>query len=202
MNILRLGICLFLYSYFGYSQKSSVEIVTEDLPNRIAFYALNKSETDLDVLLTIDGTNFRQSRGRPRFVRVPATSKVHMKNIVLLRGKKPSYTYTLKVNDSLSRRSLVKEFEKIKIDPPKNIVLYLTQGCLTCDSLVVALDSSKYNYKKVAVASGSKVAEQLKMSFGYSSSIDSIQEPIVNIGGKLFTTLDTYDLIITETLKP
>lgn len=200
----NLGVVLWILMIgsFGYSQKYKVEIVTEDIPNRIAFYALNKNEKDLDVLLTISGTNFRQSRGRPRFVRVPATSKVHMKTIVLVRDKTPSYTYKLQINDSLSSRSLIKEYEEIKIDPPNNILVYITEGCQNCDSLISALDSSKYNYKKMAVEGGTSLYEQLQMSFGPEVPLDSIVTPIVNIGGKLFTRLETYDLVVEEALKP
>lgn len=200
----NLGVVLWILMIgsFGYSQKYKVEIVTEDIPNRIAFYALNKNEKDLDVLLTISGTNFRQSRGRPRFVRVPATSKVHMKTIVLVRDKTPSYTYKLQINDSLSSRSLIKEYEEIKIDPPNKILVYITEGCQNCDSLISSLDSSKYNYKKMAVEGGTSLYEQLQMSFGPEVPLDSIVTPIVNIGGKLFTRLETYDLVVEEALKP
>ncbi|WP_276392121.1 hypothetical protein [Eudoraea chungangensis] len=200
----NLGVVLWILMIgsLGYSQKYKVEIVTEDISNRIAFYALNKNEKDLDVLLTISGTNFRQSRGRPRFIRVPATSKVHMKTIVLMRDKTPTYTYKLQINDSLSSRSLIKEYEEIKIDPPNNILVYITEGCQTCDSLISALDSSKYNYKKMEVEGGTSLYEQLQMSFGPEVPLDSIVTPIVNIGGKLFTRLETYDLVVKEALKP
>lgn len=68
-------------------------------------------------MITITGTNFRQSKARPRLIRVPSASKVHLKTLILLRGKTPSYTYDLKINDSLSRRALKKTFEKYRSSP-------------------------------------------------------------------------------------
>ena len=109
---------LFILILFGNTstkaQEIPVKIVVEKIPNRLAFYAINENEQDLDVMLTIKGTNIRQSRARPRFIRVPATSKVHMKTVVMVRGKIPSYTHTIVVNDSLSKRALKKEYKLIK----------------------------------------------------------------------------------------
>ena len=105
-------------------QEWAIKIEEQQIPNRIALYAVNENEQDLDVMLTVSGTNFRQSRARPRFIRVPATSKVHMKTIVLLRGKTPSYTFEIEVNDSLSTRSLKKEYEIIKVRPLPNLLLF------------------------------------------------------------------------------
>ena len=193
---------ILLLGFWANAQKYSIDIVTEDLPNRLAFYALNKNEKDLDVLLTIKGSNFRQSTGRPRYIRVPATSKVHMKTIVLMRGKKPSYSVEIKINDSLSSRSMVKEYEEIKIPPPKNIVVYITKSCLSCDSLVSALGSSKYTFSQFNIEEEASLSEQLQMSFGPEISLDSISTPILNIGGKLYTDLDSFEMVMKEVRKP
>ena len=101
------------------AQQRPIKIVTEDLPNRLAFYAVNENEKDYDVTLSITGTNFRQSQGRPRLIRVPAASKVQLKTIILMRGKKPTYQHDLVVNDSLSNRALKVPAERVKI-PPKS----------------------------------------------------------------------------------
>ena len=66
------------------AQELPIKVVTEDIPNRLAFYAVNENDQDVDVMLTLSGTNFRQSKGRPRLVRVPAVSKVHLKTIILM----------------------------------------------------------------------------------------------------------------------
>ena len=55
------------------AQELPIKVVTEDIPNRLAFYAINENDQDVDVMLTLTGTNFRQSKGRPRLIRVPGT---------------------------------------------------------------------------------------------------------------------------------
>lgn len=178
------------------AQKRPVKIEEKKIPNRIALYAVNENEQDLDVKITVSGTNFRQSRAKPRFIRVPATSKVHLKTIVLMRGKQPSYTYKLEVNDSLSNRALKREYELIKIKPFKPLVVYLTPNCENCDSLIVDLDQGKYLYDLKDLAEKTEIKDQLQMAFGPDTPIDSLRTPIVNVGGKLYTSMDTYQKIL------
>jgi len=181
------------------AQDRPLRVETKDIPNRLAFYAVNENEQDFDVQIKISGTNFRQSQGRPRWVRVPAASKVHLKTIVIARGKRPNYTYDLLVNDSLSRRALKKEFERIKIMPKKPITLYITDACLTCDSITSPLDSSNYKYIRHLLSERPEIRDQLK---GYLPvTIDSIKTPILNIGGRLFTQIESYDKLLEELNK-
>jgi len=194
-----LGVLFILVN--GNSQDKKIEIVTEDIPNRIAFYAINVNEQDLDVMFTLTGTNFRQSSARPRFIRVPATSKVHLKTIVLIRGKQPSYTYKLKVNDSLSTRALKKESEQIKIKPPKQITVYVPNKCDQCDSLVIPLNESKYLFKLIKLEEKPELQEQLQVVFGKETPIDSLNSPIVNLAGELYTNLISYDLLMEQLNK-
>ena len=195
-NILFLGFLFTLVN--GNTQIKNIEIVTEDIPNRIAFYAINVNEQDLDVMFTLTGTNFRQSSARPRFIRVPATSKVHLKTIVLMRGKQPSYTYKLKVNDSLSTRALKKESEQIKIKPPKQITIYVPNKCDQCDSLVLPLSESKYLFNLIKLDEKPELQEQLQIIFGKETPIDSLNTPVVNLAGKLYTNLISYDLLMEQ----
>jgi len=198
-KVLFLG---FLFTMvYGYTQVKKIKIITEDIPNRIAFYAINENERDLDVMFTLSGTNFRQSSARPRYIRVPATSKVHMKTIVLLRGKSPSYTFELKVNDSLSTRALVKESEQIKIKPPKQITVYIPDKCEQCDSLVIPLSESKYLFNLIQLDEKPELQEQLQSSFGKEMPIDSMKTPIVNLAGKLYTNLISYELLMEQINK-
>ena len=198
-KVLFLG---FLFTIvYGYTQDKKIKIITEDIPNRIAFYAINENERDLDVMFTLSGTNFRQSSARPRYIRVPATSKVHMKTIVLLRGKSPSYTFELKVNDSLSTRALVKESEQIKIKPPKQITVYIPDKCEQCDSLVIPLSESKYLFNLIQLDEKPELQEQLQSSFGKEMPIDSMKTPIVNLAGKLYTNLISYELLMEQINK-
>lgn len=192
---------LLFTTVYGNSQEKKIKIITEDIPNRIAFYAINVNDQDLDVMFTLSGTNFRQSSARPRYIRVPATSKVHMKTIVLIRGKKPSYSYELKVNDSLSARALVKESEQIKVKPPKQITVYVPDKCEQCDSLVIPLSESKYLFNLIKLDEKPELQEQLQVAFGKETPIDSLNSPIVNLAGKLYTNLITYQLLIEQMYK-
>ncbi|MFS4491866.1 hypothetical protein [Maribacter sp. 2308TA10-17] len=196
---LKLLILLLLVTVKTSAQDTPLRVETKDIPNRLAFYAVNENEQDFDVQIKISGTNFRQSQGRPRWVRVPAASKVHLKTVVLMRGKRPNYTYDLLVNDSLSRRALKKEFERIKIKPKKPVTLYITDACLTCDSIVNPLEASNYKYIKHLLSEKPEIADQLKSYL--PAPIDSIKTPILNIGGRLFTQIETYDKLLEELNK-
>ncbi len=196
---LKLLLLLLLVVVKTNAQDTPLRVETKDIPNRLAFYAVNENEQDFDVQIKISGTNFRQSQGRPRWVRVPAASKVHLKTVVLTRGKKPNYTYDLLVNDSLSKRALKKEFERIKIKPKKPITLYITEECLSCDSIVNPLDASNYKYIKHLLSEKPEIADQLKNYL--PAPIDSIKTPILNIGGRLFTQIETYDKLLEELNK-
>tara|TARA_R110002167_G_scaffold26182_8_gene90277 strand:- start:1202 stop:1801 length:600 start_codon:yes stop_codon:yes gene_type:complete len=191
----ELFLLLLIISTIGVgAQERPIKIETKELPNRLAFYALNENEQDFDVLLKLTGTNFRQSQGRPRFVRVPGASKVHLKTIVLMRGKKPNFAYDLVVNDSLSKRALKVTAEAIKIRPKKSITIYITERCNICDSIVQPLERGKYVYKALRLNENPKIKDQLSPSFGVP--MDSISEPIVNLGGRLFTNIVTYEQLM------
>lgn len=189
-------IVLLLIGYFGKAQDVPLRVETKDIPNRLAFYAVNENEQDFDVQISISGTNFRQSQGRPRWIRVPGASKVHLKTIILTRGKRPNYVYDLKVNDSLSKRALKKQAERIKIKPRKSITLYIPDECLTCDSLVAPLSASNYKFIAHNLSESPEIREQLK-SF-YPTTLDSMTTPIVNLGGVLFTQIQSYDRLLEE----
>ena len=194
LNILALFLVLQMSA-----QTSPIKVVVEDIPNRLAFFALNGSATDYDVMVTISGTNFRQSRAKPRLIRVPAASKVHIKTIMLIRGKKPSYTYNIFQNDSLSKRSLKKPFEKIKINPKKQITLYIPHNCTSCDSIIPPLENGKYKYISYLLSENENITNQLQRSFGANSTpVDSLKTPIINLGGKLYTKIKTYQELLDQ----
>lgn len=176
------------------AQEKPITIETKEIPNRLAFYAVNENEQDFDVMINISGTNFRQSQARPRFIRVPGASKVHLKTIILLRGKKPNFTYNLVVNDSLSNRALKTEFERIKVKPKKSISIYITEACINCDSIVMPLERSNYIFDAYKLNDHPDIKEQLKNSF--SRSVDSIAQPIINVGGRLYTNIENYDQLL------
>ncbi|WP_149303083.1 hypothetical protein [Pareuzebyella sediminis] len=205
MNIYKTFLSIFAFLHVGFSclaQERPVKIETKELPRRLAFYAINENEKDLDVKITIKGKNFRQSRATPRFIRVPATSKVHLQTLVVMRDKQPTYTYELEVNDSLSGRALKRDYELIKIEPRKKIVLYIPKRCGSCDSLINSLDKSYYLYTSYVLAVNPEIKKQLKPAFGNHIELDSLEVPIVNMGGILHTRIENYEQLLEELHKP
>jgi len=184
-----------------FAQKGPIKIVEESIPNRLALYALNESMQDYDVMFTISGSNFRQSKAIPRLIRVPSATKVHLKTIMLIRGKTPTYTYDLILNDSLSKRALKKPIEKIKVRPRKQITVYIPDKCTNCDSLMNPLINGKYIFTVHKLSENKEIREQLQRSFGTNSTaVDSLKMPIINLGGRLHTNIDTYEGLL-ETLN-
>jgi len=180
-----------------YGQNSAIKIIDEKKNNRLFVYALNESETDYDVKITITGKNIRQSTARPRFIRVPAASKVLMKSLITDRKKQPSYTYELVINDSLSRRALKPPATPIKINPKKQIVVYTADICGTCDSILSGLDSSKYIFQTINMSEKPDVkARMAKYLENRIPSLDSIGNPVVSVGGVLYITLDSYSKLM------
>lgn len=195
--ILFIKICTPLFS-----QEKSIEIVEETKANRLFLYALNKNEQDLDVSITVEGTNFRQTKTVPRMVRVPAASKVLLTNLMVEKGKKANYTYKLQVSDSLSRRAMRKEFEAIKIDPKKKVIVYIPENCTTCDSLVSDLDKSRYLYTSYRFSEKPELKSQLAPAFTNATvQIDSLTTPIISLGGVLHVKIEDYDQLLEELNK-
>ncbi|QQX76259.1 MULTISPECIES: hypothetical protein [Aequorivita] len=184
------------------SQERPIEIVEGTKGNRLFLYALNKNEKDLDIIITVEGTNFRQSKSVPRPVRVPAASKVLLTNLMVERGKKANYTYKLDVSDSLSRRALRREFEAIKIDPKKKVIVYIPETCTSCDSLVAKLDKSPYLYTSYSFSEKPELKKQLAPAFANSTvKIDSVVSPIVSLGGVLHVKIEDYEQLLEELNK-
>lgn len=191
-----MALCV-LTSLSLFAQKKEIKIIDVQKGNRLLLYAVNENETAFDVLVTVEGTGFRQPKGKPRLVHVPATSKVNVKNLIIERGKKPRYTYILKANDSLSKRALKKPFETIKIAPNKSIILYLPEGCTNCDTMIANLDASIYTYKTVILNEKPKTKEYLQKAFKNSAMpLETINNPIVNIAGKYYPDIDTYEALM------
>ena len=190
---------VFLVNISALAQLRPVKIVDERLNNRLMIYAVNENEQDLDVAIKVKGTGFRQRAGTPRLFRVPKASKVNILSLVVERGRVPVYTYELTVNDSLSRRVVRKPAEQIKIDPRKNILVYLKEGCTSCDSLVSKLDSSYYKYRTLNLEEKLEVKEFLIRTFKYTKTpYDSISNPIISLGGTLYSEISTYDELLEK----
>lgn len=197
-----LALFLLLITTLANSQENPIKIVDEEIRNRLALYALNQSETDYDVLLTVSGTGFKQRAGKPRWMFVPSASKVLINTLIIERGKRVNYTYDIQINDSLSRRSLRKPTEPIKIKPKKQITVYITSECNTCDTLVNRLEKSKYLYTLHILSEKPTIREQIDRVLSLSRiPLDSVKTPIISIAGKLYTQIEDYDGLFEEMNK-
>ncbi len=204
----RSGTCIALLLCFttslARSQTGMVKVTETKSRNRIAFFAENRTFTDYDVLFEVKGTNFRQSAAKPKWIRVPAASKVHLKTIILFRDKRPVYTKTLKTNDSLSKRALKKEFEVLDIPPPKvrpkkQITIYTSKGCSACDSIMGRLNAGNFIFRSVSLDESTEVKEQLGQFLSRSpQEMDSLSSPIISLGGRLYTKITTFDRMMEE----
>jgi glutaredoxin len=170
-----------------------IKIEEEKMANRLMLYAVNVSDNDLDVLVTVEGTNFRQSRSKPRLMRIPSLSRVHVHNLMLDKKLIPNYTVNVTVNDSLSRRALRKPATRIQVDPSKPITFFITEKCSDCDSLNQTMENGKYKFSLQRLAEKPEVKKQLSMAV---SRLDTITRPVFTIGGKLYKEIGSYDELL------
>ena len=186
-------ILLFLFSNLLLAQKIPIKIEDELVNNRLNLYAINENLQDFDILVTIKGTGFRQRGGTPRLTRITGASRTKLNSLIIERGKQPVYTYFIVANDSLSRRVLKPEYTKIKVDAPQKILVYTNEKCLTCDTLFSTLEKGIYKYDVLDLSSNPEKTKTLK---AYLPTIETLTTPIVSLGGKLYTNLETYDQIL------
>lgn len=190
---------VFLFLNQVNAQEIPIEIIDEKISNRIRIYAINRNEKDYDVMITIKGSNFRQSKSRPRLIRVPATSKVHLKDLIVTRGEQAVYTYDLIVNDSLSRRAIKKEYKLIKIKPKKLITIYITDNCTNCNSFIDSLAQSRYLFSVLTLNEKPKAREALQKAFENKNiTLDSIHKAIVSLGGHLYISIENYQQLLEK----
>ena len=183
-----------LFNILAYSQDNPIKIIDEEIRNRLAIYAVNESEIDYDVLLTVNGTGFKQRQGKPRWMFVPSASKVLINTLIIERGKKVNYSYDIEINDSLSKRSIRKPSESIKIKPKKQITVYQTDFCESCDTLIGKLKNSKYIFNSYVLSENPAMREQIgRILLSTGRKIDSIRSPIIILGSKLYTEIKDYN---------
>ncbi|MCL6273391.1 hypothetical protein M3P19_05180 [Muricauda sp. 2012CJ35-5] len=198
---------LLISSNLVLAQAGPIKITETKSKNRIAFFAENRTFTPYDVLFDVKGSNFRQSATKPRWIHVPSAAKVHLKTIILFRDKQPVYTKNLKVNDSLSKRALKKEYEVLDIPPPKitpkkQITVYTKTGCSQCDSIVSKLDAKHYIYRAVSLDEKPEVKQQLGRFLAKSEmEMDTLTQPIISLGGRLYTWIGSYEQLLEELEK-
>jgi hypothetical protein len=183
------------------AQLRPIKVEDERVNNRLMVYAINENEQDLDVAIEIKGTGFRQRAGTPRFHRIPKASKINIASLVVERGKKPVYTYQLTVRDSLSRRVVRKPAVQVKIEARKNILVYTKEGCTSCDSLITDLSRSFYKFRVLDLEEKPEVKNFLIKTFQFTRTpYDSISNPIVSLGGTLYSEIENFDQLL-ETLN-
>lgn len=199
MKLSVLVCLLFIFCNLLTAQEQRIIIIEEErLNNRLMLFALNKTLTDYDVAITVKGTGFRLPSGAPRKVRVPGRSRVNLINLVIERSQEPRYTYTLDITDSLSKRSLIREAELIKINPVKAITLYIPDNCTDCDTFINALDESPFNYKKVQLSENETIKSQLSQALGTSVNLENRETAIFNVGGKTYLHISSYEELMEK----
>lgn len=187
-------ICLLFFTSKSLGQLRPVIIEEENEANRIYLYAVNQNNKDLDVSIEVSGTGIRQSGARDRLFRVPAASRVNIKTLVVERGATPRYSYELTVNEELSKRVIKKPAERIRIDPPKNILVYTRKGCEACAGLIKELDSSYYNYRTIDLDEDSKIRQYVSYELEKDSvALDSTTNPVISLGGKIRADIRAYE---------
>ncbi len=197
---------LCLFTFVSYAQKVEgdrpIKIVEEKTGNRITLFAVNENDKAFDVKITITGSNIKQSKAKPRFMRVPGASKTNLKSLITMRNKKPTYKYDLVVNDSLSKRALRRPYERIEIKPrtvtpERAIILYVTENCAACDDIIAKLNEANYIYKSNNLSEKPKAKEQFgKMLATKGVSIDEMTNPLVLLNGSIYTNIDSYDKLL------
>jgi hypothetical protein len=177
------------------SQKNIIKIIDEKVSNRLMLYAINETDTDYDVTITVEGVGFRQSKAKPRVTRVPATSKVNIARLSLVKGTFLDYSYDLIVSDSLSRRALRRPFELIKVKPSKQITVYIPENCVGCDSIIQPLNDSKYLFKTYKLAEKPEIKKQLSTMV---TKLDSREIPLFGLGGILYPEIKDYEQLVKK----
>ena len=181
-----------------YSQDDIIKIVDENVSNRVMIYALNETDTDYDVMITVKGVGFRQSSSKPRLTRVPATSKVNIARLSLIKGAFFDYSYELVINDSLSRRALRKPFVLVKVKPKKQITVYIPENCTSCDSIMQPLKDGKYLFTSHNLGEKPNIKKQLGISI---IQLDSMQTPLFGLGGLLYPEVKNYAELLEKLLE-
>lgn len=195
---IMITLLLALAPIVGFAQVADIKIEEEKRGRRIMLYGLNETLEDLEVTIEVEGTGFRQSKRKPRGVRIPAASKVHLLNLMLNKGETPQYTVKQTVSDSISRRAIRKESTPIRIPTRERIIMYSTANCTTCDSLVATLERSPYKYENTYLAKDSITRKQVARGI---TRLDTIVTPLFNVKGVLNTEILNYEDLFETFIK-
>lgn len=185
---------------FSMHAQETIKITDSINKNRLLIYATNQTLTDLDVLITLDGSGFRQRAGAPRRMHIPARAKVNVLSLVIERGKTPYYNYQIETFEELAARSLKFEvLELIKVKPPVPIHLIFPDPCTNCEELLAQMNEGPYEFFQRNLSDNEDMKTQLAPAFrGTTYDIETIETAIVMIGGKVFPQLHTYEEIIDK----
>jgi hypothetical protein len=189
---------IIIYTSSVDAQDSIIKIVDEKQANNVMLYAVNETDIDYDVMITVDGVGFRKSAAKPRVTRVPAASKVNIARLTLIKGKFFDYSYKLVVNDSLSRRALRRQAIPIKVNPKKLITAYIPENCASCDSIMKPLNNSKYVFTSHNLGEKPEIKKQLGIPM---AQLDTLQTPLFSLGGIIYPEVKNYDQLLEKLLK-
>ena len=85
------------------------------------------------------------------------------------------------------------------ITPKKQITIYRTPSCSSCDSIIQQLTTNQYLFRTVALNENAEVKEYLSKAL--QVSLDSLEQPVINLGGHLYTWIKDYDTLMAELEK-
>ncbi|WP_151894301.1 hypothetical protein [Patiriisocius marinistellae] len=188
-------VCAVVFTTIAIGQENEIKIEEVRKGNRIMLYALNENFVDLEATITVEGSGFRQSARKPRAIRVPKLTKVHVINLMVNKGETPNYTTNIIVSDSISRRSLRKESTAIRIDPLNPIDLYIAENCVGCDSIVAKLERSPYKYRSTILSEDEEIKRQIAMA---NTRLDTVVTPLFNVKGGLVSDIETFEELMEK----
>ncbi len=187
-------LCL-LISYQIQAQEKSVFIEEEVLPKKINLFAVNQTSESHKVSLEIVAKNVRKSGTLPVSKELQPNSKILMKTLIPIRGKKASYEYTFMVDGEDANEYNNKNAVNSAKNTAPLFTLYLTKNCKSCTNLLDSLSTTPFKHRIVDFTKEeNKKARDLiaQVLAAKSISLDTLSSPVINYKGYLHHTITDY----------
>ena len=141
-----------------------VEISDTIVGKRITVYALNTSDTIVNIFFKIEAEGYRKSAERPVIKDLQPNRKTKVATLVKLRSDAPAYDYILVVNDVkpddinvTKNREYVADIEPLITG---KLVIFGHPDCSKCNALLAGLDQKKVAYRSFDINQDAKTYEQ------------------------------------------
>jgi len=188
------------------AQKEAIEIVEVKTKKKIAFYAVNHTETEKEVFFKVDGKGFRKSSYRPVIKKVPAQKKILLTTLIPLKNSTPEYTYFSSFDDTLQALNV----DVVKVQNWKTLdelidkgetIIFTKDNCAKCEKLMGMLKANRIRHKAFNISESERyngffwnTISKMKRKDVMISSI-----PIAIVKGKLHESLNLISFV--ESLK-